>query len=194
MLLAFRPYALMGLLLTSCASDTPPLAATKMLAKTYDLGAITVQLPRTWKALDYDSSGLWGAQRGPAYRQRHLFLNTAALDTTLRETIVLTIEKREGTPHAGKAAQALAKNLRAFPDQLQVLTLRDTLLNNGNLAIIEATCRNREVHLDIIQTYAFYTRANVLVAFLATARSHPGLSNQQTWTMFRQAITSITWK
>jgi hypothetical protein len=194
MLSPFRPYALVGLFLASCAPDTPPLAVAKVLAKKYDLGTVTVQLPGSWKALNYDSSALWGAQRGAAYRQRHLFLNTAALDTTLRETIVLTIEKREGTPHAGKAAQALAKNLRAFPDQLQVLTLRDTLLNNGNLAIIEATCRNREVHLDIIQTYAFYTRANVLVAFLATARSHPGSANQQTWAMFRQAVSSITWK
>jgi hypothetical protein len=189
-----RPYALMGLLLASCASDTPPLASTKTLAKKYDLGAITVLLPSAWKALDYDSSGLWGAKKGPAYRQRHLFLNTAAVDTLLRETIVLTVEQQPGVPQAKKAAQALATNLRAFPAHLQGLTLRDTLLANGKLAIIEATYRNPNVALDIIQTYAFYTRANTLVAFMGTARSHPGPANQQTWTLFRQAIASITWK
>lgn len=112
MLPAFRPYALIGLLLASCASDTPPLAATETLAKKYDLGAITVQLPKTWKALDYDSFGLWGAKKGPTYRRRHLFLNTAAVDTLLRETIVLTVEQRPGVPQAQKAAQALATNLR----------------------------------------------------------------------------------
>jgi hypothetical protein len=194
MLPPVRPYALIGLLLASCASDTPPLATTKTLAKKYDLGAITVLLPSAWKALDYDSSGLWGAKKGPTYRQRHLFLNTAALNTTLRETIVLTVEQRPAIPQAQKAAQALATNLRAFPEQLQGLTLRDTLLANGKLAIIEATYRNPKVGMDIIQTYAFYTRANTLVSFMGTARSHPGPANQQTWALFRQAITSITWK
>lgn len=194
MLPAFRPYALIGLLLASCASDTPPLAATETLAKKYDLGAITVQLPKTWKALDYDSSGLWGAKKGPTYRQRHLFLNTAAVDTLLRETIVLTVEQRPGVPQAQKAAQALATNLRAFPEQLQGLTIRDTLLANGKLAIVEATYRNPKVAMNIIQTHAFCTRANTLVAFMGTARRHPRSAKQQTWALFRQAIASITWK
>jgi hypothetical protein len=194
MLRSLRLYALVGLLLVSCGPDNLPQAATKTSAKKYELGAIMVQLPETWKALDYNASGLVDAHKGPAYRQRHLFVNTVAPDTTLRETIVLTIDKREGTFHAEKAGQELAKNLRALPTQLQVLTLQDTLLHNGNLAIIEVTSRNLDLHLDIIQTYAFYTRAHMLVSFMGTARSRSKTANQQTRAFFRQAITSITWK
>ncbi|RZK32282.1 MAG: hypothetical protein EOO63_01835 [Hymenobacter sp.] len=82
----------------------------------------------------------------------------------------------------------------AFPERLQGLTIRDTLLANGKLAIVEATYRNPKVAMDIIQTYAFYTRANTLVAFMGTARRHPRSAKQQTWALFRQAIASITWK
>jgi hypothetical protein len=195
MQLSFRPAILVGVLLASCGADAPTQEASKTAAKRrYNLGALTVQLPASWKALDYNSAGLWGAGQGPAYRQRHLFVDSASADTVLRSTIVLTVEKRAGSFHADQAAQELTKSLRASADELQALTLRDTLLANGHLAIIEATYRSRAVHLDIIQTYAFYTRANMLVAFLGTARSYPGPANQQTRALFRQALTSLTWR
>jgi hypothetical protein len=189
MQLSFRPAILVGVLLASCGADTPTQEASKTAAKRrYNIGALTVQLPASWKALDYNSAGLWGAGQGPAYRQRHLFVDSASPDTVLRSTIVLTVEKRAGSFHADQAAQVLTKNLRASADELQALTLRHTLLANGHLAI------SRAVHLDIIQTYAFYTRANVLVAFLGTARSYPGPANQQTRALFRHALTSLTWR
>lgn len=194
MQLSFRPAILLGVLLTSCAADTPTQDASQLASKHYNLGAITLQLPASWKALDYDSAGLWGAGQEPAYRHRYLFLNMASSDTVLRPTIVLTVEKRAGRFHANKAAQGLAKNLRASADQLQALTLRDTLLANGQLALIEATYHSPAVHLDVIQTYGFYTRANVLVTLLGTARNSPGPANQQTRALFRQAMTSLTWR
>ncbi|MGI4733634.1 MAG: hypothetical protein ACRYG7_00475 [Janthinobacterium lividum] len=188
------PTILAGMLLASCAADGPTQEASQPAAKRYNLGAVSVQLPAGWKALDYDSAGLWGAGQGPAYRHRHLFINSASPDTVLRPSMVFTVEKRAGSFHANQAAQGLAKRLRASSGQLQALTLRDTLLANGQLAIIEANYHSRAVHLDVLQTYAFYTRANVLVAFLGTARSNPGPANQQTRALFRQAITSLTWR
>ncbi|MGI4737444.1 MAG: hypothetical protein ACRYG7_19945 [Janthinobacterium lividum] len=194
MQLSLWPAILVGVLLASCAADNPTQEASKTAAKRYNLGAVTVQLPASWKALNYDSAGLWGAGQGPSYRQRHLFINSASPDTVLRPSIVFTVEKRVGIFHVNQTAQELTKSLRASADQLQALTLRDTLLANGQLALIEATYHSRAVHLDVIQTYAFYTRANVLVALLGTARSYPGPANQQTRALFRQAITSLTWR
>ena len=194
MQLSFWPAILVGVLLASCAADNPAQEASKKVTKRYNLGAVTVQLPAGWKALDYDSAGLWGAGQGPAYRRRHLFIDSASADTVIRPAIVLTVEKRAGTFQTSKAAQGLAKSLRVSPDQLQGLTLRDTLLANGHLAIIEATYHSRVAHLDVIQTYAFYTRAHVLVSFMGMARSRSGPANRQTQALFRQVITSLTWQ
>jgi hypothetical protein len=92
------------------------------------------------------------------------------------------------------AARELAKNLRAFPDQLRVLQFRDTLLQNGHLALVEVTCRNLQTRLDLVQTYAFHDHANALVAFMGTARSQPGPVDQQNRRLFQEAIASLRWK
>ena len=90
-----------------------------------------MQIPVTWKALDYDRAGLAPTRKNQPYRRHYLFLNTASADTTLRETITLTVDEQQGVSQAGKVSRELAKNLRAFPDQLQVLTCTDTLLHHG---------------------------------------------------------------
>lgn len=181
-----------ALLLVGCVpGNSSPDYATN--SKKFDLGPVTIRIPVGWKAIEYDSSGLEHTDKGPQYH-RYLFLNVASSDTTLRETITLTVDTRQGAPQARKASRELAKNLRAFPDQLQVLTFQDTLLHHGELAIAEATCRNLAEHVDFLQLYAFSTKKNVLVAFMGTARNHAGPTNEQNRAVFRQAIQSITWK
>lgn len=171
-------------------NSSPDYATT---SKKYDLGPVTVNIPVGWKAIEYDISGLERTNKSPQYR-RYLFLNAASSDTTLRETITLTVDTRQGVPQAEKASRELAKNLRALPDQLQVLTFQDTLLHHGELAVAEATCRNLTEHMDFLQLYAFFTKKNGLVAFMSTARNHAGPINEQNRAVFRQAIQSITWK
>lgn len=190
----FRSYALLGLLLRSCVPENPPQEANELSATKHDLGPITMQIPRGWKRLDYDSSGLADGDQAPSYRQRYLFLNVASRDTAFRESIILTVDKRPGTFHVAKAREKLADYLHSIQNQIQVLMLRDTLLENGHLAILEVSARNRAQHLDFIQTSAFYTKPNVNIIFMGSAMSHPGSTDQQTRVLFRQAIHSITWK
>lgn len=181
------------LLLTGCIPQTSTPSTTAAPTKQYDLGPVSMQLPVTWKALDYKTAMLDSTRQNMPYH-RYLFLNTASTDTTFRETILLTVDQRPGAPQLGIIGRELAKNLRASPDQLQLLSFTDTLLHQGQLGLAEATCRDMAAHKDLLLQYAFTAKANVLVAFIGTARSQGEPTDKQNRAVFQQAIQSITWR
>ncbi|GAB2850310.1 hypothetical protein [Hymenobacter ruber] len=175
-------------LLVGCAPEHPQEEAVINQTKTYDLGTVSITIPEVWKSTDYTNLDSVPTRK----YKRFLFLNTASRDT-VRETLVVMIDEREGIKHVDKAATEMVKNF-SVPNQMQLLASHDTLLHNGNLAIVESTCRNLELRLDLAITCAFYKKENKMISLMGMAVSHPGTTDKNTRAMFRQMINSIKWQ
>jgi hypothetical protein len=178
-------YALVFALLVRCTPKNSQGEEAIKLTKTYDLDAISIQLPEAWKPNDYISSG------SKPMRKRYLFLNTAS-QATLRETLIIVIDKHKST-YFEKAVKEMARSF-IVPNQMQLLTSRDTMLLNGDLAITEATYRNLQLNLDLAVTCALYRRDSKLIVLTGTALSHSNSIDQANRALFRRMINSIKWK
>jgi hypothetical protein len=199
MLTCFRPAAILGLLLLllGCAPEGPPQAVAP--GTTHDLGAVTIRLPNTWQPRDYAQSGLEAVDKGPHYH-RYLFVNAASRDTAFRDIIILLVDQRGAHEAGGRTvaaawvAQELVKNLYDYPGHVQVLAQRDTLLRDGQVALVEARSRNLDVGVDLLQVYGAFVKDKTHVVFMGVARSQPGAVDQRNRCRFRRAVESVAWK
>ncbi|GAB3872027.1 hypothetical protein GCM10028824_21930 [Hymenobacter segetis] len=174
--------------LVSCGIDNST-ETKKIPSQNHDLGAVTIQLPDTWKEVAYDSLRIKRKNANP----RHLFMNFNSQDS-VRESMVIMIDDFNRAVRPEESGKQFIKSLIDSSGEMQVISSKDTVMHNGDLSIKEVTCRSSEVNLDLIQTYAIYKRGNMRVALFASALNHSGLRNQKNRTLFRQTINSIKWK
>ena len=190
------PSMLSGWVLALLSNCNPEKPATTVVTpfRPYDLGAITVQIPATWQALEYARTGLAPARKG----QRYLFKNSQSVDTVLRETIVFTITHRSGTASFAHADKHLVTSLAEGEglDQINVRQFSDTLLTNpaGELAIVDLDARLKARPLDLLGVYAFYRRDSLLVNVVATGLRTSDRASEQKRALFQKVIHSIQWK
>jgi hypothetical protein len=177
-------------LASGCARDKPSQENGVNLYKSYDLEALTVQIPSTWKSLNFAAQGLQSSNKDKKY----LFLNTHSKDTVLRETVLIEIAQREGTISFSKLEKELLINMDEGQDQIRIISSKNSVTQVGELKIVELNCRNKELNMRLVEIFAFYKRDKQLASLLWTGLSHSGSINKNNRELFMRVVNSIQWK
>ena len=177
-------------LLAGCARDKPRQENIVSLDKSYDLEAFTVRIPSAWQPLDFAAQGLSSANKDKKY----LFLNTHSKDTILRETIIIEIAQRKGTPSLSNVEKTVLAGIAEGQDQIRVVSSKNAVIRGNELKVVEVVCRNKEHNIKLVELFAFYKKDTQLASLLWTGLSHPGSIDKKNKELFMQVVNSVEWK
>jgi hypothetical protein len=112
----------------------------------------------------------------------------------LRETIVIEVAQREGTPSLSNVEKTVLAGITEGQDQIRVVNSENTVIRGNELKVIEVACRNQEHNLELVEIFAFYKKDNQLASLLWTGLSHSESINKKNKKLFMHVVNSVEWK
>ncbi|OON70704.1 hypothetical protein B0919_01425 [Hymenobacter sp. CRA2] len=93
-----------------------------------------------------------------------------------------------------KMGPAYAVYLRETFNDFQLNSIKDTIVKGQPIQLMQCSFKLKEGKTELISTIAFTEHRTQLVTVIGTAVRGPQTQNLKNQSIFRQAISSFTWK